>query len=189
MMAFSIGPGRNRKRLWSARQVTSTRAPWSGMKRSRRLMPPNKRKITPQSFRGPEIKAFPRPSRESDGPCLGCLAADGLSEASFLSLLGEPDADLARRKGEPPSWLLELERAFSDPSPRAFPEPSLPERARHHAAFLEALRPLLDAGYSRLCQAVLDLSRRGTAKPPARSGAFHRRCRSSAGSARPVGLA
>jgi hypothetical protein len=38
------------------------------MKRSRRLMPSNKRKIAPQSFRGPEIKAFRGLSRESDGP-------------------------------------------------------------------------------------------------------------------------
>ena len=39
MISFIVGPGRNRRRLWSARQVTSTSAPPSGMKRSRRLMP------------------------------------------------------------------------------------------------------------------------------------------------------
>jgi hypothetical protein len=39
MIWFSMGLGRNRGRLWSARQVTSTRAPPSGMKRSRRLIP------------------------------------------------------------------------------------------------------------------------------------------------------
>src|SRR3954470_23821538 len=39
MIWFSSGLGRNRRRLWRARLVTSTRAPPSGMKRSRRLIP------------------------------------------------------------------------------------------------------------------------------------------------------
>ena len=68
-----------------------------------------------------------QPPFSAEGAWSRRLAADGLSEASFLSLLGEPDADLARRQGEPPPWLLDLERAFTHPSPHAFPEPSLPE--------------------------------------------------------------
>ncbi|HEX4965781.1 MAG TPA: type 2 lanthipeptide synthetase LanM family protein [Thermoanaerobaculia bacterium] len=99
-----------------------------------------------------------QPPFSAEGAWINHLAADGLSEASFLSLLGEPDADLARRQGEPPPWLLDLERSFSNPAPQAFPTPSMPERARPHVGFLEAVRPLLDDGYSRLCQGVLDLA-------------------------------
>src|SRR5436305_2686705 len=41
MIWFIRGLGRNRRRLWSARQVTSTRAPPSGMKRIGRLISPS----------------------------------------------------------------------------------------------------------------------------------------------------
>jgi hypothetical protein len=41
MIWFIRGLGRNRRRLWSARQVTSTKAPPSGMNRSRRLISPS----------------------------------------------------------------------------------------------------------------------------------------------------
>ena len=51
MISFSTGRGRNRRRLWSARQVTSTRAPPSGMKRSRRLIPYEDVKTVPNLIR------------------------------------------------------------------------------------------------------------------------------------------
>src|SRR5262249_3875198 len=99
-----------------------------------------------------------QPPFSAEGAWSGRLPADGPADASFLPLLGDPDAERARRQGDPPPWLLDLERSFSNPAPRAFPMPSLRERARPHVGFLETVRPLLDAGYSRLCQGVLDLA-------------------------------
>lgn len=78
------------------------------------------------------------------------LASDGLSEASFRYLLGEPAEDLVRRAGGTPDWLRSLAEAFSTEATDPFPPPSLREGARAHSAFFEVVKPLLDAAASRL---------------------------------------
>src|SRR6185295_7773258 len=50
MMSLSCGEGHSNRRPWTVRQVTSTRAPPSGMKRRWRLMPINSRKTEGDSF-------------------------------------------------------------------------------------------------------------------------------------------
>jgi hypothetical protein len=59
MISSSSRPGRRRKRLWIVRQVTSTRAPPSGMKRSCRLIP-NKTENRPRNFFALEPLEFAR---------------------------------------------------------------------------------------------------------------------------------
>ncbi|HZF11192.1 MAG TPA: type 2 lanthipeptide synthetase LanM, partial [Thermoanaerobaculia bacterium] len=86
------------------------------------------------------------------------LAADGLSAASFRYLLGEPSEDLARRAGEAPDWLATLEGAFSTEALDSYPAPSLPKGAHAHLAFFEVVRPLLDAGTSRLRREIRKLA-------------------------------
>jgi type 2 lantibiotic biosynthesis protein LanM len=106
-----------------------------------------------------------QPPFSQDGFLARRLAADGLSPASFLYLLGEPDAGLARRIGASPRWLQELERAFSTPSPEPFPDLPMPPEALPYLAFLHAVRPLLDAGFSRLGQGVRELAAEQAALP------------------------
>ena len=86
------------------------------------------------------------------------LAADGLSEASFRYLLGEPSEDLARRASGVPDWLATLEAAFSTEALDSYPAPSLPKGALAHLAFFEVARPLLDAGASRLRREIRKLA-------------------------------
>ncbi|MES1244602.1 MAG: type 2 lanthipeptide synthetase LanM family protein [Acidobacteriota bacterium] len=86
------------------------------------------------------------------------LAAAGLSETSFLRLLGEPEAGLAERAGERPAWLATLADAFSSPSSAVYPEPPVAEEVRPHLGFLNVVRPLLDHGFFRLREGVRELS-------------------------------
>src|SRR5215213_6481523 len=54
MMSLSCGEGHSNRRPWTVRQVTSTRAPPSGMKRRWRLMPIRSRKTEDESFTRPQ---------------------------------------------------------------------------------------------------------------------------------------
>jgi len=100
-----------------------------------------------------------------DGLLARRLAADGLSSQSFLYLLGEPDADLAGRAGAPPRWLADLEQAFSNPAPEAFPDSPMPAEALPYLKLLRAVQPVMDAGYSRLRQGARDLAAEGGELP------------------------
>jgi len=66
-------------------------------------------------------------------------------------MLGEPPEAVARQcSTAKPAWLAEIERAFTASHPRPFPRSLDCAEAGSQAGFLEAVRPLLDSGYSRL---------------------------------------
>jgi type 2 lantibiotic biosynthesis protein LanM len=92
------------------------------------------------------------------------LALAGLREDDLLALLGEPDAAGARRLEERPAWLSALADAFQGPAPDPFPvSPSGPEGGR--LGLLNAVRPLMDAGWARLRAGVRDLAARHPGAP------------------------
>ena len=92
------------------------------------------------------------------------LALAGLREADLLALLGEPEESGARRLAEPPGWLSTLDAAFRRPAPDPFPVlPLEAERDRH--GLLHAVRPLMDAGWTRLRAGVRDLAVRHPGAP------------------------
>ncbi len=76
---------------------------------------------------------------------------------TFRELLGEMPEALASRVGAKPAWLAEIERAFTTPPALPFPPSVDLSRSGTQAGFLEAVRPLLDAAYSRLADGLLGL--------------------------------
>lgn len=97
-----------------------------------------------------------------DGFFVRRLALDNLSESDLLSLLAEPPEALAAREEAPPSWLTALAEAFDHPAPERFPD--LPAQSPSFG-FLEAVRPLLDAAYSRLSSGLRNLEVQGPLLP------------------------
>jgi type 2 lantibiotic biosynthesis protein LanM len=75
------------------------------------------------------------------------LALDGLTESELRILLGEPAEAIRERETEAPPWLVALEEVFNRPAPERFPD--VPSESPS-IGFLNAVRPLLDAAYSRL---------------------------------------
>jgi type 2 lantibiotic biosynthesis protein LanM len=78
------------------------------------------------------------------------LAMDGLTEETFLRLLGEPIEAVRDRVACSPPWIADLIAAFSRPrtlEPLALAEPL---RERPVALFLRAVEPLIGQGRDRL---------------------------------------
>lgn len=73
------------------------------------------------------------------------LALEGITEAEFRYLLGEPVSTLAKRHGKPLSWLEELDRAFT-----------MGDRAEAEG-FTIAIAPLVAQGKNRLHQGIAAL--------------------------------
>ncbi|MGI0493748.1 type 2 lanthipeptide synthetase LanM family protein [Alkalinema pantanalense CENA528] len=85
------------------------------------------------------------------------LATEGISEAEFLQILGEPAAVLYDRQTEPPTWLTELAQAFVQPlaaTPLTFPEVLKDVKT---LGFLELIEPLIRQGRDRLHQGIQTL--------------------------------
>ena len=82
------------------------------------------------------------------------LAGDGLTPALFLRALAEPASTLAALSPEPPEWLLELSRAFTQGT-------ALPPGLADGLGFLEALHPLIAEGHARLAEGLRGLAGRG----------------------------
>lgn len=77
----------------------------------------------------------------------GRLAGDGLTPDLFLRALAEPASTLKALAPEPPVWLAELARAFASGTP-------LPAGLADDLGFLEALRPVIAAGYADLVRGL-----------------------------------
>jgi len=92
------------------------------------------------------------------------LAREGIGEGDLGALLGEPPESLAARTGARPAWLLDLERAFTTPPTVPFPRFDAPD-ASLQIGFLEAVRPLLDAGYASLTAGIRELADRFPTAP------------------------
>ncbi|WP_373534680.1 type 2 lanthipeptide synthetase LanM family protein [Microcoleus sp.] len=81
------------------------------------------------------------------------LALEGISEAEFRYLLGEPVSTLAKRHGKPLSWLEELDRAFMMGD-----RVSVAEQYRAETeGFTIAIAPLVAQGKNRLRQGIAAL--------------------------------
>jgi type 2 lantibiotic biosynthesis protein LanM len=85
------------------------------------------------------------------------LALVGIGTEDLRELLGETPEALASMVGAEPAWLAEIERAFTTPPAEPFPRSVDFSRSGAQAGFLEAVRPLLDAAYSRLSRQVAGL--------------------------------
>jgi type 2 lantibiotic biosynthesis protein LanM len=106
-----------------------------------------------------------------DGYFARRLALDGLTEHDLLTLLGAPSEAVRERAAGTPVWLTTLAEAFTRPAPESFPEtpsesPSI--------GFLNAVRPLLDAAYSRLLAGLREIVAQHPEAPfdPATAGPF-----------------
>lgn len=97
-----------------------------------------------------------------DGFLARRLSQDGLTEEDLRLLLGEPAEAVAARESGLPAWLVLLEEAFTRPAPERFPE--VP-KASPSIAFLNLLRPLLDAAYSRLLAGIQEVTARHPGAP------------------------
>jgi class II lanthipeptide synthase len=93
------------------------------------------------------------------------LALDGLDEAGLLALLAETRESLARRTGDSPEWLSELEAAFRQASPDAplpFPVDALGEP---EIRLLGLVSPLLQQAERRLARRVAEIAAAGRPLP------------------------
>lgn len=95
------------------------------------------------------------PFEDEDSRLAERLSADGISEDDLRILLGEPAEATRDRFEEPPGWLRELVRAFSDPAPEtALPSVELPagegSSGGEVVGFLYAIEPLVRDGWERL---------------------------------------
>ncbi|MBR8834760.1 MAG: type 2 lantipeptide synthetase LanM family protein [Stigonema ocellatum SAG 48.90 = DSM 106950] len=82
------------------------------------------------------------------------LAIDEITENELLYLLSEPSETAQNHFAETPSWLIEIERAFSaTPHTQILPSPeSLPETKM--AGLMYIIEPLIIQGYKRLNEGI-----------------------------------
>ena len=87
------------------------------------------------------------------------LDHDSLTEAGLVAMLIESDSDLAARFERRPRWVSDVVLAFESEGNRVQVEvPSFDDSGREPAVgFVELSRPLLEASYTRLHRAILDL--------------------------------
>lgn len=97
----------------------------------------------------------------NDGYFARWLAGEGLDEDRLRLLLTEPAEKIQEREAAPPVWLSSLEEAFREPAPEAFPLPA----GSPSIGFLNAVRPLLDRGYSRLLNGIRTIEQRSSGAP------------------------
>lgn len=97
-----------------------------------------------------------------DGFFVRRLALDGLTESELRTLLGEPAEAIRGREAEIPAWLIALKEAFTWPAPERFPEPP---SASSSSGFLNVIRPLLDAAFSRLLARSREIAARHPGAP------------------------
>jgi len=93
------------------------------------------------------------------------LAQDGIGEEDLFHLLGETPETLAAHVEERPAWLLLLERAWTVPAAATFPLDAEYLNGSPHAAFLQAVRPLLDTAFSDLTVGLRELADRFPSAP------------------------
>lgn len=93
------------------------------------------------------------------------LAQEGIGIEDLHGLLGELPEAIAARVEERPAWLVRLERAWTVPPSSAFPLSDELFGGSPHAAFLTAVRPLLDAAYSDLIAGINALVERFPSPP------------------------
>jgi type 2 lantibiotic biosynthesis protein LanM len=93
----------------------------------------------------------------SDGFFARRLGLDGLTETELRALLAEPAEAVAARETAPLSWMALLAEAFTRPAPESFPEPVSENPS---IGFLNIVRPLLDAAYTRLLAGIRTLEER-----------------------------
>lgn len=84
------------------------------------------------------------------------LAGNDLTPALFLRVLAEPVSTLKALAPAPPQWLADLARAFTGGT-------ALPSSLAGDLGFLEALRPVIAAGYAELVQGLSTLAGGGAA--------------------------
>jgi type 2 lantibiotic biosynthesis protein LanM len=78
------------------------------------------------------------------------LATANITEAEFLHILGEPIEAVRDRSSNPPDWLIELERAFSDET--EFEPIDMPDELKKIPTidFLNLIEPIIQQGRDRL---------------------------------------
>lgn len=91
------------------------------------------------------------PYNEESGLFAERLATDGLSEESFLALLGESEASLQSRLPQP-EWLLEMETALAGEDVELPPFDTVANRTG--VGFLGLVLPFLRTGYGRLLRGL-----------------------------------
>ena len=85
------------------------------------------------------------------------LATEGINEAEFMRILGEPVEAVRDRLSSLPVWLTDFAQAFAQPAaaePMTFPEPL---QETQTLSFLEIIEPLIRQGRDRLHQGIQTL--------------------------------
>ncbi|WP_414544126.1 type 2 lanthipeptide synthetase LanM family protein [Nostoc sp. CCY0012] len=87
------------------------------------------------------------------------LAIDGMTEEEFKYLLGEPVENVQNRFSNPPTWLTELEQAFSRSTSSNIyvVPPSNLQPGTEATGFLYVVEPLISQGFDRLYEGVSKL--------------------------------
>ena len=102
-----------------------------------------------------------------DGYFAQRLGTAGISENTFLQVLGEPVTAVTDRLNAPPEWLAILNEAFTryaSSDVRCLPFPEAPASATP-LGFLEAIAPLIALYLDRLRQGILAISQGGRPLP------------------------
>lgn len=94
------------------------------------------------------------------------LALDDISQEKFFSLLGESIDTVKQRFPKTPSWLIQLNQAFSDAVNRD-PQFQLPKLSKNLGTekFLYLIEPLIIQGCRRLSEGIQELSQEQTELP------------------------
>jgi type 2 lantibiotic biosynthesis protein LanM len=87
------------------------------------------------------------------------LEADHLTDDVFLQLLGEPSKELLNRLPEYPSWLVELNRSFSQSSSSNSDNNQIKQEL-NSKGFLNLIEPLIKQGREQLKQGIKELKER-----------------------------
>ena len=99
---------------------------------------------------------------DRDGWLARRLALDGIDESDLVRLLDETAESLRDRTGGEPAWGREIEAAYSAPLSSDAPlvSPEMPDRGTA-AAFLDAVRPLVQRAHHRLETAAREIAGTG----------------------------